>query len=321
MKLLVHFLVFVASCHIFQSLILGNDVQQDGSLSVNALQKISINSIASHDIKCILTDMDGTLLKDDHSISDKSITSIKRLIDNGYKFFPATGRSRKSMVIAAGKKFIELFGGNEYSIPGVYSQGLEVYGPSGEVVYRRFLEDKVILKVIKFCEQNNVSPIAYCGDRILCTKNNNKTAKILDYKEPLAEEYPKGIIHLNLDGIQVNKLLIVDDEEILIKLRPSIETLLLNEATITKAVIGMLEILPLGASKGDGVQRLLDFYSISADNTMAFGDGENDIEMLKLVKFGIAMDNAKKILKNVANFVLVKSNNEDGVAEVLDLLP
>jgi Cof subfamily protein (haloacid dehalogenase superfamily) len=317
MKRLCFFVFFIAlTILIFAN----NELQQIGFVSVRSLQKIPIDLIATHDIKCILTDMDGTLLNDDHSISDKSIKSIQRLINKGYKFFPATGRSRKSAVVAAGKKFIELFGGNENCIPGVFSQGLEVYGPSGEAIYRRFLEDEVIIKVIKFCELNDVSAIAYCGDRIFCTKNNNKTIKILDYKEPLAEEYPKGIIHLNRDGIRVNKLLIVDDEEILLKIRPLIENLLLNEATITKAVVGMLEVLPLGASKGDGVQRLLDFIGVSADNTIAFGDGENDIEMLKLVKFGIAMVNAKEVLKNNADFITL-SNNKDGVAEVLDLLP
>jgi hydroxymethylpyrimidine pyrophosphatase-like HAD family hydrolase len=81
----------------------------------------------------------------------------------------------------------------------------------------------------------------------------------------------------------------------------------------------MLEILPFGSSKGEGVQRFFDHYNIAVENTMAFGDGENDIEMLQLVRMGIAVENARPKLKNVAN-ALTLSNNHDGVAHVLDMI-
>jgi hydroxymethylpyrimidine pyrophosphatase-like HAD family hydrolase len=81
----------------------------------------------------------------------------------------------------------------------------------------------------------------------------------------------------------------------------------------------MLEILPYGASKGEGVKKLLEHYSLDRNHTIAFGDGENDVEMLQLVGLGVAVDNAREKLKRVAT-ALTLSNNDDGVAHVLDMI-
>eukprot|EP01034_Spumella_vulgaris_P038641 gene38641-47725_t len=72
----------------------------------------------------------------------------------------------------------------------------------------------------------------------------------------------------------------------------------------------MMEILPFGASKGEGVQKLLEHYSFDRNRTIAFGDGENDMEMLQLVGLGVAVDNARDKLKRVAQ-ALTLSNNDD----------
>ena len=79
----------------------------------------------------------------------------------------------------------------------------------------------------------------------------------------------------------------------------------------------MLEVLPFGSSKGDGVLKLLEHVGINPEQTCAFGDGENDIEMFQLVKYGIAVENAKVELKAEAKFI-TDSNANNGVANVLD---
>ena len=61
---------------------------------------------------------------------------------------------------------------------------------------------------------------------------------------------------------------------------------------------------------------LLERWGLSPDNLMAFGDGGNDIEMLKLAKYSYAMDNASPDAKEAAKY-LAKSNNEDGVLDAI----
>lgn len=65
--------------------------------------------------------------------------------------------------------------------------------------------------------------------------------------------------------------------------------------------------------------KLLEYYGISPKNTIAFGDGENDIEMLKLVGIGAAVSNAKQTLKNIAK-IIIGSNDEEGVATTIEVL-
>ena len=81
--------------------------------------KSSIKSyLSNYDINCILSDVDGTLLNSDHKIGDKTYDAIYNAISSGeLKFFPCTGRSRYSMQLATGDRFMKLFGNHP---PGVY---------------------------------------------------------------------------------------------------------------------------------------------------------------------------------------------------------
>lgn len=270
-------------------------------------------------IKCVLSDMDGTLLLPDHGLSPQSISAIQRLQKAGILFFPATGRTRKSMADAAGKDLIALLGGDLHRIPGVYSQGLVVYGPTGELIYEETLADSVIELIEDYCDKQTLSVIAYAGDRILTYKQTYHTRKIVDYMEPVPDELGLRLSKLRSKGIIPNKLILLDDDEVLRKHRPSLEALLKGKASLTRAVPGMLEVLPYGASKGNGVKKLLEHCQINPEECIAFGDGENDIEMLQLVKYGIAMENARDELKEASDAV-TWSNSQHGVAYALTKL-
>lgn len=96
------------------------------------------------------------------------------------------------------------------------------------------------------------------------------------------------------------------------------EASLEGKATVTQAVPHMLEILPLGSSKGNGVAKLLKALEVKADAVAAIGDGENDVGMLQLAGTSIAMGNAVPQAKRVAKHVLSRTNDEDGVADAID---
>jgi len=276
--------------------------------------------LSNYDIKCILSDVDGTLLSSNHVIGTRTYDSIKNAIAAGFKVFPCTGRSRKSMQLATGDKFMNLFGDISIgNVPGVYQQGLMVYNDKGQIIYERLLDNDVIVKVEEFCEEHDLGLIAYCGERIIAKKTNAKTNFIEKYKEPIPESYPSGLGALQPNGIKVHKLILLDNDDILIKVRPLLEKRIASIASTTKAVPGMLEVLPLNASKGYGVKKLLEYYNIESKATIAFGDGENDKEMLEQVMIGAAVSNAKDLLKSVAK-IIIGSNDEEGVATCIEAL-
>ena len=99
---------------------------------------LDVDCIRSMNIKCVLTDIDGTLLRKNHTISDRSFRAIRKIMQKGIKFFPATGRSRISMKSVVGNEFIKVFGSTIDEVPGVFGQGLQVYGVNGKLIYERF---------------------------------------------------------------------------------------------------------------------------------------------------------------------------------------
>ena len=212
-----------------------------------------------------------------------------------------------------------MFGGLEKT-PGVYQQGLMVYGTDGTLIYEKLLPTSVITATERFCaEHGGVAVVAYCGERVFCRAMCPQVEKLQQWSDPTPEVHAPGLDRLGDIGVRVHKLILLDDEENIVALRPHLAAALGDVASLTRAVPGMLEVLPPGSSKGEGVQVLLDHLNTSPDSVVAFGDGENDLEMLSLVRLGIAVGNAKPVLKNVAD-ALTASNDEDGVARVLNML-
>ena len=153
-------------------------------------------------------------------------------------FKTISGRSRKSMAVAVGQNFINLFGNKEEDIMGVFQQGLTVYGPNNTIIYERFLDNDTIKKSVKFCELMNIAVVAYAGDDIYVTKQSYYSTKITDYREPSATEHPQGIENLVHNGVHVNKLILLDDESRLVEIRQQLTDYLGSSASLTKAVPG-----------------------------------------------------------------------------------
>lgn len=76
------------------------------------------------------------------------------------------------------------------------------------------------------------------------------------------------------------------------------------------------DIVPKGGSKSIGMAKILEYFGISRDECMAFGDGGNDIPMLEYAGVGVAMGNAKEDVQAKADFI-TKSVDDDGVAYAL----
>lgn len=93
----------------------------------------------------------------------------------------------------------------------------------------------------------------------------------------------------------------------------------LEGIAVTSSMPNNLEINGEGASKGNAILLLARYLGFSPSQTMAFGDGENDLSMMELAGIGVAMDNGNPALKKKADFI-ARSNEEDGVARVIEKL-
>ena len=231
---------------------------------------------------CILCDLDGTLLSGHHGVSPENLEAIKAAMSGGFKFIPATGRTRVSMRNAVGDGFVNELFGSLQATPGIYQQGLMVFGLNGELIYERALDSEVIALVSRFCRSRGLSVVAYAADRIFCEQRTDFTDLVTQYKDPLPEEFPAGLHRLKESGVTVHKLIILSKPAQVPVIRAELEPLLKELASVTQAVPEMLEVLPLGGCKGDGVRRFLEHIGVNPSSAVAFG-GMSDLSPACLV--------------------------------------
>ncbi|KAL8226803.1 hypothetical protein R6Q57_016635 [Mikania cordata] len=265
----------------------------------------------------IFCDMDGTLLNSKSQISDTNAKALREASSRGVKVVIATGKARPA-VLALLKK-VDLAGkdgiASEYS-PGVFIQGLLVYGTQGQEIHKRNLDVDVCREAFHYSVEHNVPLIAFSENRCLTLFNHPLVDSLHTiYNEPKAE-IMSSVDHLLSSG-DVQKVLFLDTVEgVSGTLRPYWSEATAGRASVVQAQPDMLEIVPPGSSKGSGVKMLLDHFGVTANEVMAIGDGENDIEMIELASLGIALSNGSEKTKAVANIIGV-SNDEDGVADAI----
>ena len=114
----------------------------------------------------------------------------------------------------------------------------------------------------------------------------------------------------------VNKIALLHSPLRLSEVLPLIRSRLKPELQALLVKPNWLEILPAGISKGTALKHIMAETGISKDEVLAFGDGENDIDMIQTAGYGIAMGNAFPNVRDAA-FAVTASNNQDGIAKAL----
>ncbi|GFQ01519.1 putative phosphatase m6_spy0533 [Phtheirospermum japonicum] len=260
---------------------------------------------------------DGTLLNSKSQISLSTAEALKEVSSRGVKVVIATGKARPAvinifkMVNLAGKDGII----SEFS-PGVFVQGLLVYGRQGREIFRRNLDPSICKEALLYSLKHKIPIIAFSDDRCLTLFEHPLVDSLHTvYREPKAEVMPS--VEQLLAGVEIQKLIFLDSSEgVAGTLRPYWEEAIEDRASVVQAVPDMLEIVPPGTSKGNGVRILLDHLGVPPNEVMAIGDGENDVEMLELASLGVALSNGSEKAKAVANVIGI-SNDEDGVADAI----
>jgi len=266
-------------------------------------------STEKHLIKAVVLDLDGALLNDSHTLSDRNRDTIRKVMDQGVKVLLATGKTRYSAAsVLAALKLQTL---------GVYVQGTVVYNEDGSIRHQQTMDTAAVRRIITFAESNGFDIIGYKGDQLFAKHIGSPISYITDWGEP--EPKPVGPLVNILSTTTFNKLIIVGGNPQKLKaLRWQLNQQVGTQVSFTTtAVETTLEILPKGASKAHGVRQALKDLGIPLENVLAMGDAENDIEMLQMVGLGIAVGNASEATRKAAKEI-VASNNEDGVAQALE---
>jgi Cof subfamily protein (haloacid dehalogenase superfamily) len=261
------------------------------------------------EIKFVVLDLDGTLLNSEHKMSERNKEAVRKAIAQGVKVTLATGKTR-----ASAEAIIKDLGIDN---PGVFVQGLIIYNADGTLRHETTLDGPTARRAIQYAESQGFDVIAYSGNRLVTKRLTDAVNAIAKYGEPTPEAI--GSLLNQIGTVPMHKLIMVGgNEQKLRALRWQLDQMIGDQAAFTHGgVLTSLEVLPKGMSKAVGVKSLLRIMGANPENTLAIGDGDNDLDMLKMVGIGVAMGNAHEDVRTAVKYV-VASNDEDGVAEALE---
>lgn len=252
--------------------------------------------------KIIFFDIDGTLYSHNQNCIPKStINSIKKLRDNGYKIALCSGRSLYLLNQLKILDYIEV----DYM---VLINGTLVIDNKNNIIYKKPFNPITLDKLIKRTRELN-------GELGILTSNDlfrldEKIDLIIKGYAPLHIPIPIRKEYQNKEVYQCN-LFIDDDKFYLFKD-------LSHELEFIHLLDYGYDVLVKGESKVKGIQKLLEYLNISKEETIAFGDGNNDLGMIEYVGLGIAMGNSVNLLKKKAKYVTTSIDN-DGIYHALKI--
>lgn len=270
-------------------------------------------------VQVVVTDVDGTLMDSSHRLPLANRRALQRCLQHCVPVILATGKHRgpwvKELIASVASEGLQAASPWTLNAPGVFVQGLLVCDVGGTVVHRALLPTRLVDVCREVAERNHWTVLAYTdGDRIISNRADSLLARLRPLQEPEVEID-------SVKDIAVHKMLFLSTAEEETSVRSKVAAVLQGEASITVAIPGLVEVLPCGASKADGVKVALGMLGLGASAALALGDGENDIELLELVRAagGItaAVANARPALKAVAANV-VASCDEAGWAQAVE---
>lgn len=263
--------------------------------------------------KILFVDLDGTLLKNDKTISEENKKAVHRMLDAGHYFVITTGRA-----IDSGKKIAMDLGLAKTGCYIVAYNGAMVYDCSADrVLDQKCLPVEYTEYLITEAQKAGIYIQAYANSKVLSVKY---TKELEFYTNENGTDYRIEPDVWSLIDSEPPKLLLIslDDKKKLEKFQNDHREWEKGKCTSVFSCDQYLEYCPLGASKGHGIQVIMNFLNIQKENTVAVGDQENDISMIQAVQIGCAMKNAPDKVKEQADYVTEHTNEENGVAEVID---
>jgi len=245
-------------------------------------------------IKLIVTDLDGTLLKSDKTVSEYTKAVFTRYRETGMKICYATGRGRSAETVTLGMVF-----------DGRIAMNGAIVIAGHKIIYNRQIPWQTARPVLVACDKrglktaSEISNIHYTNFKVSEFWPDFKNFEIVDFSS-----HEKDAEKLYV---------LVDNQED----AAYIEEHLPEELYSSLSRDGMVMIMHKDATKSKAIAVLSQYWNIKQHEIVVFGDDLNDIDMLQYAGTSIAMENALAEVKAVARHIC-PSNDEDGMAKWIE---
>ena len=248
-------------------------------------------------------DLDGTLLDENRQVCKGFNETVNNLYKKGIKVGIATGRNFSSI------KF--LFPNTYKKLICICCNGSDIY-VNDKNIYRSYLKQSTVSKLVDITNENNdisiqfIKPdgcVGLIGDRYVelfgaCGYSSKAVSSLYAYTDNLilatahSEAYPNGFTY-KYESLK-------------------------DELKMATSWFNCIDFMNLNVSKGEGTKIVSDYLKISLDEVMAIGDQDNDLEILQVVGYPVAMLNGNEHVKKIAKDITYKTNIEYGVSDYLN---
>ena len=237
-----------------------------------------------------------------------TLATLARAQDAGLRVIVVTGRMVQSL-----RRVLDPAGLHD---PVVCYQGAAVVAADGEWLLHVTIEREVAIEAIAAVEAEGYDPNVYVGDELYVSQITPGSEAYANFQ--LIPIHEVGDVKAWLSEAPT-KIVCVGDPDELDQLGERMRARFGDRLWVTKSLPKFLEFATLGVTKGSGMEFLSRRLGFSRERAIAFGDGENDVELIEWAGYGIAVENAHERVKAVADWVCPPAS-EEGVALVLDAL-
>jgi len=251
--------------------------------------------------KILFFDVDGTLYNSEKTLPSSAKQAVLKAKENGHVVAIATGRA--PFMIA---DLLE-----ELAITTYVSFNGQYVVHNGEVIYTNGIEINMLREIVMFGEKRN-EPVVFLDEKCMMASVSghhgvSESIESLKFPYPAIDDsyYMKNQVYQTLVFVE-------EQDEYLYRNK-------FHEVDFVRWHKYSCDVLPKGGSKAKGIQILLDKLGRTVDDIITFGDGLNDIEMLKLAGTSVAMGNGHEEVKHVATHI-AGHVDEDGLAKIMEQL-
>ena len=235
--------------------------------------------------------------------TESTIEALKAVHAKGHKIFISTGRP-KAIINNLGA--IQSLG----IIDGYITMNGAYCFVGDKVIYKSAIPHDEVIALGEICRENNY-PCIFVAEHDIAVCQPNKLVSDIFYDYLHVDEIPLKTLEeaTSKDIFQITPFITQEQEDEITHLIPNCES--------GRWYYAFADITAKGNTKQKGIDEIINYFGLKLEDTYAFGDGGNDISMLKHAAVGVAMGNAKDEIKAVANYVTT-SVDEDGIKNALE---
>ncbi|RDE07083.1 Cof-type HAD-IIB family hydrolase [Sphingomonas aracearum] len=258
-------------------------------------------------VQLLISDIDGTLVRDDKSLSDGVVAAVRRVVEAGVPVSLISARPPSGMQWIAEKLGID-------GPFGAFNGGT-LFEADGTIVSAERLGERVAQAALDLLDRPEVTRWLFADGRWYAeaTDNPHNAREIQSAnQEPVVGAEWKELLG------KADKIVgVCDDHDLLAALEQQVADALGREATVARSQPYYLDITAPQANKGDGIARLAATYGVPLEAVAVLGDQRNDLPMFARAGLSVAMGQAPDEVRAAATHV-ARSNEEDGVADAID---